>query len=78
MYAHARSSTLRVSNRRASLTSPSTHVKSVITEKIIAAENERLIIDYDDDLASYESQFRAHRTWLDDDTYTSSVLAASM
>jgi hypothetical protein len=50
----------------------------VISEKTTAAENERLIADYDDHLASYESQFHAYRTWLDEDVRASSVLIASM
>jgi hypothetical protein len=37
-----------------------------------------LITDYDDRLSSYESQFRAYRTWLDEDAHTGSVLVPSM
>jgi hypothetical protein len=36
------------------------------------------IANYDDRLASYESQFRAYRTWLDKDDRAGSVLMASM
>jgi hypothetical protein len=50
----------------------------VISEKTTAAEKERLIADYDDRLASYESQFRAYRTWLNEDARAGSVLTASM
>jgi hypothetical protein len=50
----------------------------VITEKTTATEEEVLITDYDDRLASYESQFRAYQTWLDEDARAGSVLAASM
>jgi hypothetical protein len=50
----------------------------MISEKTTAAEKERLIADYDDRLASYESQFRAYRTWLDEDARAGSVLTASM
>jgi hypothetical protein len=50
----------------------------VISEKTTATENERLIADYDDHLASYESQFHAYMTWLDEDVRASSVLIASM
>jgi hypothetical protein len=50
----------------------------VISEKTTAAEKERLIVDYDDRPASYESQFRAYRTWLDEDARAGSVLTASM
>jgi hypothetical protein len=34
----------------------------MIMEKITTAEKEVLLTDYDDHLASYESQFRAYRT----------------
>jgi hypothetical protein len=50
----------------------------VISEKITVAEKETLIADYDDRLASYESQFRAYRTWLDEDARTGLVVVASM
>jgi hypothetical protein len=43
-----------------------------------ATEKEMLIADYDDRLASYESQYSAYRTWLDEDAQTGSVLSASM
>jgi hypothetical protein len=57
---------------------PSAHVQPMISEKTTAAEKEGLVVDYDDRLASYESQFHAYRTWLDDDAHASSVLTASM
>jgi hypothetical protein len=47
--------------------SPSAPAQLVILEKTTAAEKERLITYYDDCLASYESQFRAYRTWLNED-----------
>jgi uncharacterized protein (DUF1015 family) len=50
----------------------------VISEKTTAAENEKLLADYEDHLASYESQFHAYRTWLDEDARAGSVLTASM
>jgi hypothetical protein len=50
----------------------------VISEKTTAAEKERLIVDYDDRMALYESQFRAYKAWLDEDARTGSVLTASM
>jgi hypothetical protein len=50
----------------------------VITEKTTTVEKEMLITDYDDRLSSYESQFRAYRTWLDEDAHTGSVLVPSM
>jgi hypothetical protein len=60
---------------------PSSHsapAQPVISEKTTAAENERLLADYEDRLASYESQFHAYRTWLDEDARAGSVLTASM
>jgi hypothetical protein len=59
-------------------TSPSAPAQPVISEKTTTAENERLIADYDDRLASYESQFRAYRIWLDEDAWAGSVLTTSM
>jgi hypothetical protein len=50
----------------------------VISDKTTVAEKERLIADYDDHLASYESQFRAYMTWLDEDARAGSVLTTSM
>jgi hypothetical protein len=50
----------------------------VISEKTTTAEKERLIVDYDDCLASYESQFHAYRTWLDEDVGAGSSVTASM
>jgi hypothetical protein len=50
----------------------------VISEKTTAAEKERLFADYEDRLASYESQFHTYRTWLDEDACAGSVLTASM
>jgi hypothetical protein len=50
----------------------------VITEKTTIVEKEVLLANYDDWLASHESQFCAYRTWLDEDARASSVLMASM
>jgi hypothetical protein len=50
----------------------------VISEKTTAAEKEVLIVDYDDCMSSYESQFHAYMTWLDEDAAASLVLVASM
>jgi hypothetical protein len=50
----------------------------VILETTIAAETEKLLTDYEDRLTSYESQFHAYRTWLDEDARAGSVLTASM
>jgi hypothetical protein len=50
----------------------------VISEKTTAAEKERLLIDYEDRLTSYESQFHAYRTWLDEDARAGSVPTTSM
>jgi hypothetical protein len=58
--------------------SPLAHVQPVISEKTTAAEKERLLADYEDRLASYESQFHAYRIWLDEDARAGSVLTASM
>jgi hypothetical protein len=49
----------------------------VITEKCTTAK-EKLLTDYEDHLASYESQFHVYRTWLDEDARVGSVLTASM
>jgi hypothetical protein len=58
--------------------SPLAPDQPVISEKTTAAEKERLLTDYEDHLASYESQFHAYRTWLDEDACVGSVLIASM
>jgi hypothetical protein len=58
--------------------SPSGHAQPVISKKTTAAEKEMLIADYDDRLASYESQYSAYRSWLDEDARAGSVLVASM
>jgi hypothetical protein len=50
----------------------------MISEKTTAAEKERLLADYEDQLSSYESQFHTYRTWLDEDAHASSILTASM
>jgi hypothetical protein len=57
---------------------PSAPAQPVISEKTIADEKKRLIAYYDDRLASYESQFCAYRTWLDEDAQVGSVLVPSM
>jgi hypothetical protein len=58
--------------------SPLAPAQPVISEKTTAAEKERLIVDYDDRLVSYESQFRAYKTLLDEDAQAGLVLTASM
>jgi hypothetical protein len=58
--------------------SPLAPAQPVISEKTTTAEKERLLADYEDRLTSYESQFHAYRTWLDEDACTGSVLTASM
>jgi hypothetical protein len=55
--------------------SSSAPVQPVILEKTTAAEKEMLIVDYEDRLALYESQYSAYRTWLDE--HGGSVLVAS-
>jgi hypothetical protein len=46
--------------------------------KTTTAEKEVLLADYDDLLASYESQFRAYRTWFNVDARAGSILVANM
>jgi hypothetical protein len=58
--------------------SPSAPAQPKISEKTTTAEKEQLLADYEDHLASYESQFHAYRTWLDEDARAGSVLTASM
>jgi hypothetical protein len=58
--------------------SPSAPDQPMISEKTTAVEKERLLTNYEDRLASYESQFHAYRTWLDEDARAGSVLTASM
>jgi hypothetical protein len=41
---------------------PSALAEPVISEKITTAEKEKLLADYEDGLASYESQFHAYKT----------------
>jgi hypothetical protein len=50
----------------------------VILEKTTAVKKEWLLTDYEDHVASYESQFYAYRTWLDEDARTGSILTDSM
>jgi hypothetical protein len=58
--------------------SPSAPAHPVISEKTTTAEKEWLLADYEDRLASYESQFHAYMTWLDEDARAGSILIASM
>jgi hypothetical protein len=57
---------------------PSAPPEQVIMEKTTTAEKEKLLSDYEDRLASYESQLYAYMTWLDEDACVGSVLIASM
>jgi hypothetical protein len=50
----------------------------MIMEKTTTTEKEMLIADYDNRLSSYESQFRAYMTCLDEDARASWVLVVSM
>jgi hypothetical protein len=50
----------------------------VFLEKTTTIEKEKLLADYENCLASYESQFHAYKTWLDEDARASSVLTSSM
>jgi hypothetical protein len=58
--------------------STSAPAQPVISEKTIAADKERLLADYEDCLPSYESQFHAYSTWLDEDARDGLVLTANM
>jgi hypothetical protein len=58
--------------------SPSAPTQPVITKKASAGEKEVLLVDYDDRMTSYESQFCAYKTWLDEDARAGLVLVASM
>jgi hypothetical protein len=58
--------------------SPSAPAQPVISEKTTTAEKEQLLTDYKDRLTSYELQFHAYKTWLDEDARAGSVLTASM
>jgi hypothetical protein len=58
--------------------SPSAPAQPVISEKTTAAEKEQFLADYEDRMASYESQFHAYKTWLDEDAHAGSDLTASM
>jgi hypothetical protein len=44
----------------------------------LATEKGKLLTNYEDPLASYESQFDAYRTWRDEDARAGLVLIASM
>jgi hypothetical protein len=50
----------------------------VISKKTTTAEKDKLLVDYEDHLASYESQFHTYMTWLGEDARASSVLTASI
>jgi hypothetical protein len=58
--------------------SPSAPAQPVISEKTTTTDKEKLRADYEDHLASYESQFYTYRTWLDEDARAVSVLIACM
>jgi hypothetical protein len=57
---------------------PSAPTQHVVMEKTTTIEKEMLIAYYDDQLSSYESQFRAYRTWLDEDAWFGLILVANM
>jgi hypothetical protein len=50
----------------------------VITKNTIITEKEKFPADYEDRLTSYESQFHAYMTCLDEDAHVDSVLTTSM
>jgi hypothetical protein len=56
--------------------SPSAPALPVISVKTTTAEKDKLLVDYEDHLTSYESQFHTYMTWLDEDARASSVLTA--
>jgi hypothetical protein len=58
--------------------SPSAPAQPVISENTTVAEKEKLLTDYEDHLASYESLFHTYMTWLDEDARAGSVLTTSM
>jgi hypothetical protein len=58
--------------------SPSAPAHPVISKKTTTTQKEQLLADYEDRLDSYESQFHAYKTWLDEDARAGSVLTASM
>jgi hypothetical protein len=58
--------------------SPSAPTQPMISGKTTAIEKEQLLTDYEDRLASYESQLHAYMTWLDEDACADSVLTSSM
>jgi hypothetical protein len=60
------------------LPSPLAPAQPMISKKTTAAEKEKLLADYEDRLASYESQFHVYKIWLDEDVRAGSVLIASM
>jgi hypothetical protein len=57
---------------------PLAPAEPVILEKTTTVEKEKLLADYEDRLASYESQFHTYRTWLDEDARAGSILTASI
>jgi hypothetical protein len=57
---------------------PSAHIPSVISEKTIVIEKLMLTADYKDRMSSYESQYSAYRTCLDEDVCAGSFLTSSM
>jgi hypothetical protein len=57
---------------------PSAPADPMITEKTTVTEKEKLLADYEDRLASNESQFHAYKTWLDEDARAGLDLTASM
>jgi hypothetical protein len=44
----------------------------------MAVEKEMLIVDYDDRMTLYESQYSTYKIWLDEDARVDLVLVASM
>jgi hypothetical protein len=57
---------------------PSAPIEPVIKEKTTTIKKEKFLADYEDRMTSYESQFHAYMTWLNEDAHAVSVLIASM
>jgi len=57
---------------------PTPPVQPVFPPATSDDDKKKLRDEYNDDMASYMSQFAAYRTWLDEDARAGAVLTASM
>jgi hypothetical protein len=57
---------------------PKAPAQPVISDRVTPKTKEQLLADYDDQLASYETQCSVYRIWLDKDARVGSILTASM